>query len=132
MFSKTQIKIIKFDDLRSDTGKVYTQLCTWLGVNDEIFPKDRGIKNSASQPRIRLVHYLLKRGGGPIRKFVKQIIPLTLLSPLKQSLIQWNLKEEKNDPIPLALRRRIWLDVIEDIQKLEALTGLSFAEWRVD
>lgn len=124
----SQMKVVLFDDLKSDTLGVYQEICRFLGISDTFVP-DFTVRMKGGKPKNKtLVTLLVKMKRLPgIRNQVYNLPPATY--QMWRDMTTRFLFEE-NPPIPEALQQRLSLFYRDDITALESLLGRDLSAWK--
>ncbi len=122
LFSPNQIKIILFDDLKADAGKVVTELCRFLEINDTFAP-NLTPQNEGGIPQSLLWYTILARGRKMLRRFGTS-------SPALKQLFK-NIERRSLQKLPLdpQIRRKILEICRDDIRRTQELIGRDLSGW---
>jgi hypothetical protein len=82
-FSPAQIKVVLYDDLRRDPGRVMRELFAFLGVDDSFAPDLSMRHNAAYLARHRTLHRWFVRPSR-VREWAKPFLPAAALGPAKR------------------------------------------------
>lgn len=118
-FSREQIHVIKFDDLIKYSEETLNRIYSFL----EVEPKKKHrsintIKNKTKLPRSRYIQYAARKVFGI--SFIFKAI----------SRININLGFEDYPPMTTKTKKYLINYFTEDINRLEALTGINFSLWK--
>jgi hypothetical protein len=130
LFSKSQLKWILFDDLKTDRAAVVRELFEFLQVDTSFTPDVSGIHNKGGIPSNKFLHraYQALRHNQRIMRILKTCLPKSLAASAK-TLEQRNLK--KVQPLDPAVRNEIIDYYREDIEKLQDLLGRDLSPWLI-
>lgn len=120
-FREDQIKILLFDDLKNDPGKLLQQIFTFLKV-DETFEPDISIKyNTSGVWRNDAIKTLLKQSHA-LRLIAEKKLPPRIVSYLGKII----MKPQKSNS---ALRRELINHYRQDILQLQNLIQRDLSSW---
>src|SRR5690606_5294613 len=129
LFEKDQIKIILFDDLKTQPDSVYRDLFQFLGVDATFtIPNADKIVNSYSVPKIRSVQSLLTNLANlPVVRRIPQGIkkPIVKVAHILSSL---NTKKSNYPKLPNRLFEELSLNFTGDIEYIEQILGRRLNE----
>ena len=83
------------------------------------------VHNPTRLPRSRMINNL--RTTKSLRQIVRQILPESVRSVLKQEISRWNEKERP--PLNPALKKTLTEQVWSNIRQLEGLLGVDLSRW---
>ena len=133
-FPKSQIKILYYQDLTEDFRAFYREVFDFLGVND-ISPvfSDNDVVNETLEPRSRWLHGLLNQDRpGMLVPILKKLPLASHLNTVRAQITKLNRK--RGNPLLEQLSAEVYRELIgeylDDITKLEAMTGRDLAGWR--
>ena len=122
-FGKEQLMIIFYEDFKADTQKVMTSLFNFLGINQQ--QVDLSIQNPFLAPSNSMLSALYKHNW--IRKGIKAILPLRLISLVKDRFFSSQDKPKLLDLTEQKLRHFYEKDVLQ----LEELLNVDLARWKI-
>jgi hypothetical protein len=122
LFPPSQIKIVLFDDLKADAGKVVKDLYRFLDVDDAFAP-DFTVQNEGGTPKSLLGYTILMRGKNLLRRFGT---PPTALKQLWRRIERDSLRKTQIDP---QIRRKILEICQDDIKRTQELIGRDLSSW---
>lgn len=120
-FGNEKVHIIIFDDLRSDTAKVYQETLCFLGVNPGFQPKFRVVNPNKSVRSKAVRNFSLWLRG--------TCIPIPLRRRLLQGIRFLNTRYEPRSPMDPKLRRRLQAEFISEVEGLSQLLGRDLMYW---
>jgi hypothetical protein len=122
LFVRGQIKVILFDDLKSDAGKVVSDLCRFLEIDDTFMP-DLAPQNEGGVPTSLLWYTILTRSKDLLRRFGSAP---PAAKQLFKKLERSSLRKPRIDPL---LRRKILEVCADDIRRTQELIGRDLSGW---
>jgi hypothetical protein len=122
LFAPSQIRIVLFDDLKTDAGKVMKDLYRFLEVDDAFTP-DFTVQNEGGMPRSRLWYAFLASGKRLINRF--GTLP-TVLKQLSKRIERRSLQKTQIDP---QIRKKILEICADDIKRTQELIGRDLSAW---
>ncbi|MDJ0688715.1 MAG: sulfotransferase domain-containing protein [Xenococcaceae cyanobacterium MO_188.B32] len=128
LFEAEQIKVVLYEDLKSDANKLMRDLFHFLEIDENVtidtskhYMKSRPIpKNSIVESFLKLLEKITKKG--------ENAIPLESLSSFRKSLSQLNKISEKVSP---SVRRYLIKIYQDDILELQDLIDRDLSCWLV-
>lgn len=121
-------KIFLFEDLRSETEKVFTELQTFLGLEVKELKADDEL-NVSGKPKVESVNIFLKRKN-PLKSFIGKLLPKEMRRKarlkVQSAVYKYNLEKEAMDPDTRVRLKKIFS---EDILKLQELIGRDLSGW---
>jgi hypothetical protein len=122
-FGREQVMIIFYEDFKADAQKVMTSLFSFLRINQQVV--DLSIQNPFLAPSNSIISLLYKINW--VRKGVKMILPLTLLSSIKVRFFS-----KKDKPKLLNMTEQKLRDYYkEDVLQLEKLLNIDLTRWKI-
>ncbi|MEZ5571304.1 MAG: sulfotransferase [Halioglobus sp.] len=125
VFPAAKLLVLFHDDVRADVLPVWQQVCSFLNIDPAQVPNFAHRYNPSGQPRIRLLHKLLR--SHRIRRFVRILVPRAVAIETKQRLDSINL--QKYPPIDSESRAELQAYFHTDIQKVSQLTNRDLSSW---
>jgi len=122
VFSKEQIKIIFYDDFKTDTQAVMNELADFLEI--EKFDSDYSVQNPFLSPSSPLISFLYTLSW--IRKSFKVLLSKKRLEQLKKVFFMQNDKPTFSEELKLKIRAYY----LSDIEKLEGLLEVDLNKWK--
>lgn len=116
LFGNQQVKILFFDHLKADPGKVMKEIFTFLEVNAD-YPIDLGQKHNAyASPRNILVKKAYQMHH--LRSRISQLIPETFKKRIRDTLF----KEDKKPEISVEARQYLKEYYKKDVEMIRQIT----------
>ncbi len=129
-FHRENILILFHDDLITKPEKVYEDIFIFLGVSKvNILSRLKDKHNQAAMPKYRGLHKFL-RGSSRIKKLVGMFFPYKLKYLIITKLINLNMKVDKYPEISPDMERKLKKCFLNDINRLEVITGRNLANWK--
>jgi len=121
-FDPAQILVIDFDELQTDVHGFYKKVSAFLDVKFEAdaIPNRQ---NASAIPKSALLNRVITKTG------VKKRVFATLPTAVQQQVKQHWFTPGKDRAIGLVERDAITSRYVQDIRKLESITGLNFSHW---
>lgn len=126
LFSRDQLKVILFEEMR-DTPLAVVQDCfRFLGVDDRFVPDVERRHNTGGLPKNRMVYRLFS--NSTLRRAARKWLPERVRTVVSR------VKERGMVSLPLAeeTRQRLMKYFADDIGRLEELLGMDLSIWRND
>ncbi|MCU0574517.1 MAG: sulfotransferase [Syntrophobacteraceae bacterium] len=124
-FERDRIKVILFEELKSDPMGVMKGLYRFIGVGDRFDPDVSKIYNKGGAPRNKAL-YRLMNPGARVRDALNAYVPDGVRSALRH-LKNWNMKNE------VSALREVFDDLInvyyDDIRRTEDLLRMDLSGW---
>ncbi|KAB2815974.1 sulfotransferase [Phaeocystidibacter marisrubri] len=119
-FPRHQIHIIQFEDLVEDQQKVWNELCSFLNVS--IFALESKVhENSGGIPKFPRLNAALRSSG--LVRGTMRLLPEKMKNRLKSNLTDHQAS--------IQIDEDRWREYyLNDIQRLEGLSGLSLDRWK--
>lgn len=122
-FSKDQVLILKFDDMKNSPSNVFSCVCQFLQIDHQVkVPFD--VHNLGTRPRSSTASSLVE-GNMPLFEG----LPARLREALRWRLRQWNRLPASGKEKACIVRAYFASDLIAEIRALEELTALEFGAW---
>jgi hypothetical protein len=125
-FSRSQIKIFRFMDLKADTSGIVREIFSLLGVDPSYEPDADRQHNQSGQVRSSLVARFMNRPN-LLTSLARKIIPLELGHQIMEALRHMNMKEKPEIPDEAASHLADFYAY--DTRRTEQLTGLDLSHW---
>jgi hypothetical protein len=130
IFDIRQFMIIKSERLRSDTTNVMGEVFDFLGVCKKDCIDTKKI-NKASRVWSSKIKNFIGKPPEIVRFFVSSVLSKPKRREIRQKIKFWNQKEYEEKPsIPNSFREVLRSYYMEDINKLESITGRSLEDWK--
>lgn len=128
LFPADQIKIIIFDDFRSETARVYRDVCEFLDVDPSFEPTFR-VVNENRRVRSKLLQQLLEVPGPMLRKIGRPLTPRALRHKVMKELRQINSTPAPRNPLDVDLRRALQAELRPEVMRLSQLLHRDLSHW---
>ncbi len=122
------VKIILFDDLKQDTKATLSNICEFLGVDNEFEFVKRTEQNSSFLPKSVLLNRLLTMESKTKFKFLSHI-PQSVKTTIKEQFMKLNSRKEKNPDLDPATRNKLKAFYMDDMMKLQKLIARDLSAW---
>ena len=130
VFGRENVHIIKFDEFKSQTDKVYKNVLKFLNVDDSYSPSYQ-VANPNKARKNYLISDFIIFLNRKAKSLVLVLIPVkSLRRKLLYSVRKINVSYGKRNEIPKELKFQLAEYFKSEIDKLEYVTGISFNEWR--
>ena len=127
-FSKEQIKIIFFEDLKRNPDKTVGQVFSFMNIDNKFKP-NFSIKNSSALPRSVVMQRIFQSLTMP--KFIKPFVPPSVSSKIKISLIRkLNVKPFQYAQMKQETRNFLVSTFKDDIKRLEKILDVDLSHWQ--
>lgn len=126
-FDDDQIHIVRFKEIKQDVSAVARQILCFLEVDDFTAETSVSIRNKTGMPRSRWLNRLLflARRYPLLRRFT-HLIPEALRGQIRAVRNKNLYKPTLEDDV----RAKCMSSFLEDIERLEALLGRDFSDWK--
>lgn len=128
LFSREQIRVYLFEDLKNDPGALMHDLFVLLGVDDRFSPDSSRVFNPSGVPRSRLVHSLLFKPN-VLKQLLKFALPAAALNRLKGTAYQFQQYNLRRLDFPEETRAHLTDIYREDILNLQQLIQRDLSMW---
>jgi hypothetical protein len=128
IFPADRIKIIVFDDFKSDPARVYRETCHFLDVNAEFKP-EFVIANANKRIRSRFLQELLEIPGPRLRKLGRPLTPRSLRHKVMNQLRHLNSTTKPRGPLDPILRRALQEELAPEVMQLSELLNRDLSHW---
>jgi hypothetical protein len=128
LFPADRIKIIIFDDFKSETARVYREVCEFMGV-DPSFEPTFSVVNENRRVRSRLLQQLLEVPGPMLRKIGRPLTPRRLRHTVMKELRQINSTPAPRIPLDADLRRALQAELRPEVMRLSQLLNRDLSHW---
>ena len=122
----SQVKVVLFEDLKTDADKVVKDILQFLQVDDAVEVNTKTRYSHSGKAKNKLVEFLSNRDNPlafGLRKIALYTVPRSYLEKAASKSLK---KDDMNEDTPQMLQDFFK----EDIDKLEALIGISLDAWR--
>lgn len=117
-FPKSQIKIIIFDDFKSDNEKIYKEVLKFLKVKKYFLPKFKSVHESKS-PKSKSINMLVR--SPTLKAIFKSILPIKAYNSLQLKIQYLLMKKQERKSMDKNLRKKLMKKYKSEIIKLEKL-----------
>ncbi|MDA0713836.1 MAG: sulfotransferase [Bacteroidetes bacterium] len=124
-----KLKVVLFDELKSNPEKVYLDILNFLGLEDDGF-RDFNRTNANKRNRSQTFGLILSRLGRLNVRPLKRALGIPEGKSLISYLRQKNSVTEKRVPLSEEFRKELIEIFLPEIEKLEALTGRILNQWK--
>lgn len=124
-FPKERLKIVFFQDFRSNPQRVVREICEFLDVDPALRPKSRIRRQASGLPKYRVLSWLLNSQQNPLRRIVTSFLP-SRVTALARMVKNKNLQPQS---LTRAERTEILPFFRADIEALERLSGRTLRQW---
>ncbi len=129
-FGWNQIHIIVFDDLVSNTPKVYRDVLRFLEVDDQFIP-DAKVHNPGSQLKSLMLRDLM-RDSWMARAATKVLLPGIIRRPIGQIFSRWNISNKPRPPMDKRVCNRLQEQFAPEVERLSKLLDRDLSHWCKD
>lgn len=129
-FGAERVRIVLFDDLKRAPGRVYVETLSFLGV-DASFRPDFGVHNASAPTPDSWAYRAWK--ASTLRYRIRSLAPQALYDRIRQmrrKKLARAAKRQPRAPLDPRLAARLKDQFVDEVKRLEALTGRDLAEWR--
>ena len=128
-FPKEQVKIIFFEDLKSNSDKIVKEIYKWIGVSNKFSPNTNKKYNITKKEKSKIFSKILinlRNNDNIIKKIFKIILPYSLFSKVGNYLIESN-KSNKSERELITNEMKIYLQKYFKPfnEKLSKVSGLE-------
>ena len=129
-FGRERVKVILFDELKADPGRIYADTLEFLGADPDFVPNFD--VHNASAPTSN--SWLYRRWkASTLRYRVRSLVPQGLydsIRGLRRKRLQRAAQREPRTPLDPELRAQLVAQFAPEIDRLEALTRHDLSDWR--
>tara|TARA_R110000823_G_scaffold27609_18_gene80522 strand:- start:9332 stop:10243 length:912 start_codon:yes stop_codon:yes gene_type:complete len=125
VFPPAQMKILFYDDLRSDPAALWRDVCSFLQIDESHLPQFEQRYNTSGEPRSRALQTLLR--SHRVKSVARRALPYPWMLALKGRLDTLNL--QALPPVQGATRIALLDFYRDDISAVAHLTGRNLREW---
>ncbi|WP_299489561.1 sulfotransferase [Acaryochloris sp. IP29b_bin.137] len=129
IFDKEQIKVVIFDDFKSNTLQVYQELLHFLGCQDSGFKPKFEIVNPNKTIRNYKLQQIIKNPPVRLRSLSKTLFPQQMRSRIRFMLQTFNSPKRARKPLDPSLRSILSEEFADEIQDLSGLLGRDLRFW---
>lgn len=130
-FGRERVRIILFDDLKTEPGQVYAQTLEFLGVNPAFEP-DFAVHNVSAPTSNSWIHRRWK--ASTLRYRVRSLVPQGLYDSIRSARKKRLARAAQRQPWPALdpeLRTRLVRQFADEVDRLEDLLGRDLSAWRL-
>lgn len=140
LFGRDQVKVVIFDDFKSDTASVYRDVLDFLDI-DAGFQTTFDIVNPNKEVRLEWLQRLIVSSGFSLMLLKDRLtylatthalVPVSYRTRAVKGVIAVYTKYEKRSPLTADLRGRLSREFQSDIDKLSGLLGRDLSPWYKD
>jgi len=128
VFPAHRIRIIIFDDFKSDPAQAYRETCQFLDVSTEFEP-EFVITNANKRIRSRFLQELLEIPGPRLRKLGRPLTPRSLRHKVMNQLRHLNSTTKPREPMDSNLRRALQAELAPEVMQLSELLDRDLSHW---
>ena len=122
------VKIVLFDDLKTNTKDTLADICGFLGVDNEFEFVKRTEQNSSFMPKSAMLSRLFTMESKTKFKFLSRI-PESVKTTIKEQFMRLNSKSEKSPEMNLKTRNKLKTFYQDDLLKLQKLIARDLSSW---
>jgi hypothetical protein len=119
-FGRERVHIIRFEELASESDRVYADAVRFLDVSDQHAP-NFAIYNKKMKPRSRRIEWLVEQ--------LDSLGPQWLWEPLLWRLKRYNRVESRRPPMSIQTKLRLQRLFRPDVERLSTLLDRDFTNW---
>lgn len=137
IFGKDHVKVIIFDDFKTDTANVYRDVLDYLDI-DSSFQTSFDVINPNKEVRVEWLQNLILSTGFSLMLLkdrltyfatTNRLIPYSFRTETVKGVINVYTKYEKRSPLTEAVREEISLEFKEEIDRLSELLQRDLSHW---
>jgi hypothetical protein len=128
LFGRDNVRVILFDDFKSQTDAVYRDTLRFLGLDDRSLP-DFAVVNSNHRARSMRVLELLKHPPQGLRTWVHRVTSQRVRRFVGQCALRLTVVHEPRVPMDPGLRRRLQREAAPDVEQLSKLLDRDLSGW---
>jgi hypothetical protein len=128
LFPADRVKVIIFDDFKSETARTYRETCEFLDV-DPTFQPRFVVVNANKKIRSRFVQELLEIPGPTLRKLGRPLTPRSWRHRVMNKLRQLNSARAPRKPMDVKLRRSLQAEFAPEVMRLSELLNRDLSHW---
>jgi hypothetical protein len=123
-----KVKIFLFDQFRNELDKTLSELCAFLGVDDEFEFERKDDVNSSRMPRFAAIGRLITLESKAKYKMLN-VLPDSVRISIKEQFMRWNSSGKQIPPMSDPARKYLNDFYKKDLLKLQTLTGINLSAW---
>jgi hypothetical protein len=128
VFSRDQVLVLRYRDLRSTPAESLDRICRFLGVTRGLvtaIPAENVTTHASDSRKNRFLATLLRMGA-----IAEDLVPGSWWSRVEPALSRHLQKEQRvRQPLTADQRRELLPEFVDDIRLLEQVTGDSYSDW---
>ena len=123
----SHVKIVKYEQFREDLQGTLSELCSFIGVDDEFKFERKEDVNASQPPRFAALGKFITLESRVKYKMLN-MLPDSLRVGIKEQFLRWN---SAGNHQPMSAHARDFLNKFyrDDLQNLQTLTGLNLSSW---
>ncbi len=122
------VKIFRFEQFRENLQTTLSELCAFLGVDDEFIFEKRKDLNTSQPPRFAALGRLITLESR-VKYKILNMIPDNLRVGIKEQFIRLNNSGKNQPDMTVTAREFLNHYYHDDLQKLQSLTGFNLSSW---
>ncbi len=129
-FEKSKVKIILFDDFKSNAQSSYIEVLNFLNLSTKQLP-DFKIVNPNTTYRSKALLGFMKSPPTFVKKIINVLFPHHSAIRYKLMNAAWSINSKKTSRLPIdkSLRKKLVTEFTPDILKLQALINRDLGDW---
>lgn len=140
LFGRENVKVVIFDDFKSDTAAVYRDILEFLDI-DSGFQTSFDIVNPNKEVRLEWLQKSIVSSGFSLMLLkdrltylatTHSLVPISYRTRAVKGVIAAYTKYERRSPLTADLRQRLAREFQSDIDKLSDLLGTDLSHWYQD
>ncbi|MCY4020540.1 MAG: lysylphosphatidylglycerol synthase domain-containing protein [Chloroflexi bacterium] len=140
LFGRENVKVVIFDDFKSDTASVYRDVLAFLEI-DTGFQTTFDIVNPNKEVRLEWLQRLIVSSGFSLMLLKDRLtylatthalVPISYRTRAVKGVIAVYTKYERRSPLTAELRGRLARELQGDIDKLSGMLGRDLSHWYKD
>lgn len=133
IFPKNQLRIILFEELKNNPGKICREIFEWMDLDSSFVPDTSVVHNKTAKTKNQVVAKIiekLRNNENAFKQIAKSILPSKTFVRLGNAVMEMNKSKSKLIPPLENYVREQYEEIYKaDIQKLSELTGQDFSSW---
>ncbi|MEO5701564.1 MAG: sulfotransferase [Casimicrobiaceae bacterium] len=125
-FPRDQLRVFLYDDFLADPLRLVQDIFAFIGVRDDFAPDLRARLNSGGVPRRERLQRLVMRPSAATA-VAGMLLPRQARRWLRERIAGANLA---HPPMPAHARARLRDELMDDIERLQAIIGRDLSAWR--
>ena len=131
-YDRNQFLILVFEEIFEDIERAKQQICDFLGLDHDKFPRDAGTDkvNEGFTPKYPRIYALAVRS----RRFIQELGLYSLIRALKKLRVDKLFVSRKRNavsaPMDPATRQKLKNDLADDVELLEQILGRKISAWK--